>query len=313
MIGKVMIEKNGRRWRGLLGVVLLCVGALVLAGMAPLEETASSGAQALLVKYPALGSKLQKNQFGAPIYLESTENDGSQQVDMYGVFNYPFEAVSRALQSPANWCDITSLHINIKACTARKSGDHWQLTVYSGRKYYQAPAETYPLKLTFKVAAEERDYLSLKLSADDGPLRTKDHRIRLEAAPLDHGRTFLHFSYAYRHGAMANLAIKTYFATLARDKYGFTVLPGGDGRQNFIGGVRGAVERNTVRYYLALQTYLDTLAYPESQRFEARLNRWYDLTSRYPKQLKEQEKVEYLSTKRQEHRNQVALQSREGG
>ena len=262
----------------------------------------------LLAKYPGISSRLLKNQFAAPIYLESFESGGSQQVDMYGVFNYPFETVRDALQPPANWCDITTLHINIKACTAQKTADRTILTIYSGRKYYQTPAEAYPLKLLYRVTAQKQDYLDIVLTAPEGPLRTKDHRIRLEAVPLDKGSTFVHFSYGYRHGAIANMAIKTYFATIGRDKFGFSTTPGNNGTPVLIGGVRGAVERNTVRYYLALQTYLDSLKIPEGQRFEQRMSRWYDLTARYPRQLKEAEKSEYLTNKRREHLNQVNLQ-----
>jgi hypothetical protein len=295
--------------------ILLVVLALLLPG-----STASYAAvpavprdgRTLLAKYPPLSSKLQKNQFAAPIYLESRESQGSQQVDMYGVFNYPYEAVRDALRVPGNWCDITTLHINIKACTAKKTADNWLLTIYSGRKNYQVPADAYPLKLQFRVFAQQPDYLDLVLTADEGPLRTKDHRIRLEAAPLDQGRTFIHFSYSYSHGAVANMAIKTYFATLGRDKLGFSTETGKSGNQVYIGGVRGAVERNTVRYYLALQTYMDTLKYPEPERFEQRLSRWYDMTARYTRQLKEVEKFDYITNKRHEHLNQIALQNREG-
>jgi hypothetical protein len=283
-----------------------------LPGMGTAADTVPRGGGALLASYATLSPKLQKNQFGAPIALESFESKGSQQVDMYGVFNYPFDVVRSALQSPVDWCDITTLHINIKACTAKKAGDHSLVTIYSGRKYYQAPADAYPLKLVFRIVSQQPEYFDIALTADEGPLRTKDHRIKLEAVPLDRGRTFVHFSYSYSHGPLANMAIKTYFATLARDKVGFSIQGGKGVPPVFIGGVRGAVERNTVRYYLALQTYMDTLKYPEASRFEQRLSRWYDLTARYPKQLKEVEKKEYLETKRREHTNQLALQSSEG-
>jgi hypothetical protein len=295
---------------GKCAVFALAAAAVMLSGIHPSEGAMSREGAVLVAKYPAISPKLQKNQFAAPIYLESIESQGTQQVDMYGVFNYPFDTVRDALQSPANWCDITTLHINIKACTSSKTADQSLLTIYSGRKNYQPPADAYPLKLIFRVAAQQADYLEVTLNAADGPLRTKNHRIRLEAVPLDQGRTFVHFSYAYTHGAIANMAIKTYFATLARDKIGFSMVPGSTGTPVFIGGVRGAVERNTVRYYLALQTYMETLRFPEAQRFEQRLSRWYDLTARYPRQLKELEKAEYLGTKRREHLNQISLQGR---
>jgi hypothetical protein len=262
------------------------------------------------MKYPVIKAKLEKNQFGAPIYLESAEAEGSVRVDMYGIFNHPFEVVRDALQYPANWCDITSLHINIKACTTRKAADQWFVTLYSGRKYYQPPADAYPLKLKYRVVSLKPEYLDVALAADEGPLRTKDHRIRLEAAPLDGGRTLVHFSYVYSHGAIARMAIKTYFSTLGRDKVGFSIVPGSGGKPVYIDGVRGAIERNTVRYYLALQTYIDTLNYPEGQRFEQRISRWYDLTARY-RQLKEAEKAEYIANKKREHNNQILLQKKE--
>ncbi len=73
------------------------------------------------------------------------------------------------------------------------------------------------------------------------------------------------------------------------------------------GGMRGAVERNAVRYYLALLAYLDTMALPADQRFEKRINEWFDLTARYP-QLYEMDKEQYLADKRREHRDQLRLQ-----
>ena len=283
--------------------VALCWCNAVLA-----LEPAVIGERALLAKYPVIKARLEKNQFGAPIYLESAETAGTVRVDMFGTFNYSFPAVRDALQSPVNWCDIAPMHINIKGCTAKKTADQWLLTLYSGRKYYQPTADAYPFQFKFRIVSARPEYLDVALSADDGPLRTRDHRIRLEAVPLDKGTTLLHFSYTYGNGQIARLAIKTYFATIARDKVGFSIVPGSEGQPVYISGVRGAIERNAVRYYLALETFIDTLGYAEGQRFEQRLNRWYDLTARYPRQLKEMGKAEYLVDKRREHANQLAQQ-----
>jgi hypothetical protein len=302
-------------WQFLFGrctAVFLWVLLVFWCGVGQAAEPLAGGERALLARYPTIRGKLEKNQFGAPIYLESAEAEGSLRVDMYGIFNQSFEAVRDALQSPANWCDITSLHINIKACTSRKTADQWLLTLYSGRKYYQPPADAYPLKLKFRIVSQQPEYLDVALAADEGPLRTKEHRIRLEAAPLDKRLTLVHFSYTYSHGPVARMAIKTYFATLARDKVGFSIIIGKGGKPFYVDGVRGAIERNTVRYYLALETYMDALKYPEDQRFEQRIGRWYDLTARYPRQLKEMEKPEYIASKRREHYNQLMLQKKGG-
>ncbi|MBJ6750191.1 hypothetical protein [Geomonas anaerohicana] len=293
------------------------LGALVLLifvfcyGLACAAEAEPAGEHALLAKYAAIKGKLDKNQFGAPIYLESTEGQDSVRVDMYGVIHHPYDIVREALQSPAAWCEITPLHINIKACVYKTVKQQTLLTLYSGRKYFQPPSDAYPLKLAFRVGASRPDYLELSLVGEEGPFGTRDHRIGVQAVPLEGQATFLHFSYTYSHGTMARMAIKTYFATLGRDKVGFTMV-GEDGKQAYIDGVRGAVERNTMRYYLALQTYLDTLKIPEGQRFEQRLNRWYDLTAKYPRQLKEIDKAAYLSNKKLERAQQEALQAKQG-
>ncbi|HBG06481.1 MAG: hypothetical protein A2075_17265 [Geobacteraceae bacterium GWC2_58_44] len=292
--------------------VFLWAAVVLWCSIGVAAEPVTSGGGALVAKYPSIRAHLERNQFGAPIYLESTEAEGSLRVDMYGIFNHPFDAVKEALHTPTNWCEIALLHINIKACTSKKTADQWLLTLYSGRKYYQLPGDAYPLKLNFRIASEQPDFLDLTLVADEGPLRTKDHRIRLQAVPLDQGRTLVHFSYTYRHGSVARMAIKSYFATLGRDKVGFTIISRKGGKPVYIDGVRGAVERNTVRYYLALHTYMDTLKYPEGQRFEQRISRWYDLTAKYPRQLKETEKGEYLANKRQERKNQIMMQKKEG-
>jgi len=282
---------------------------IVVSALATGAAADPGGERALLARYPALEGKLEHSALGAPIYLESAETANSLSVDTYGVFRHPFSAVRDALQSPANWCEITPLHINVKACTWQKGGDSSLVTLYSGRKYYETPAAAYPLRLRFRVAGLEPGYLEVNLSAEEGPLHTRNHRMKLEAVPVGEGRTLVHLSYSYGYGSMTRMAMKTYFATLGHDKVGFTRAPGG---QTYVGGVRGAIERNAVRYYLAIESFLDTADFPESQRFERRAGRWYDLTARYPRQLKEMDKPEYLSIKRQERGNQLALQRREG-
>jgi hypothetical protein len=135
----------------------------------------------------------------------------------------------------------------------------------------------------------------------------------LEALPLDGARTLVHVSYEYSDSVMLRLAEKGYFATLGRGKAGFTVT-GTDrnGKPVYVGGPRGAIERNAVRYYLAIQSFMNTLRYPEEKRFSMRISEWYDLTTRYRRQLFDLDKKDYLTFKTKEHKNQVILQRRIG-
>lgn len=63
--------------------------------------------------------------------------------------------------------------------------------------------------------------------------------------------------------------------------------------------MRGAIERNTMRYYLAIEAYLGSLSLPPAQQQEYRLTNWFAATERYP-QLYEITRQQYLSMKRDE-------------
>jgi hypothetical protein len=68
--------------------------------------------------------------------------------------------------------------------------------------------------------------------------------------------------------------------------------------------VRGGVERNTMRYYLAIEAYLGSLAVPPADRLEQRLHGWFAATERFSRQLHEIDESAYLEMKRQEVRRQ---------
>jgi hypothetical protein len=289
----------------------LVIAATVLSWRCSVQaaEPLSIGGKVLLARYPALKTRLEKNQFGIPLYVESKEEYSSLHVDVYGIFDYPFDGVRDALRTPDNWCDIASLLFNIKTCTFSKVSDQRLLTLYCGRKYYQPPKDAFKLDFNFRSAALQQEYLDVVFTAKNGPLLTRDHRVGIEGAPMGTGRTFIHFSYDYSYGVLARAAIKSYYATIGHDKKGFSsIATDKKGGPVYVGGVRGSVERNAVRYYFAIQTYLDTLAIPREQRFEKRISRWYDLTARFPRQLYEMDKGEYLANKRREHTNQLKLQ-----
>jgi hypothetical protein len=70
----------------------------------------------------------------------------------------------------------------------------------------------------------------------------------------------------------------------------------------------GIIERNTVRAFMAMQAYLDTMSLDTSHRYEARLQRWFELTEKFPSQLHELSRSDYLSAKRREHLEQLRVQ-----
>lgn len=288
---------------------MVAVAILLWAGSASAVERTRQGEELLLDTYRRNMAKLERNSFGLPLFLESFEQGDRVHVDVYGIFGYPFSTVANTLKAPANWCDVVSLHPNVKACTYRELPDAWLLTFYLGTKAYQPPEDTRQVSYHYRTVAQQQGYLDIVLSADGGPFGTKDHRMTFEALPVDGGRTFVHVSYAYSSSLALRLAEQSYFATLGRSKAGFTVTgTDRDGNPVYIGGRRGAIERNAVRYYFAIQSVLSTGHYPEESRFGKRISQWYDLTSRYRRQLFELEREDYLAFKTKEHKNQVTLQ-----
>jgi len=299
--------------RNLQKFFLSIVAASILFSVGSASAVAQSrqGADLLLDTYHRNMAQLETNSFGLPLVVESFERGDRVNVDVYGIFDYPFSSVVNMLKIPANWCDIVSLHLNVKACTYKEVPGAELLTFYVGRKVYQSPEDARQVLYRYRIVDQQKGYLDIILLADTGPFGTKDHRMRFEALPLDRGRTFVHVSYAYSDSAALRLAAKVYFATLGRSKVGFTVT-GTDrnGKPVYIGGPRGSIERNAVRYYFAIQTFINSMRYPEESRFSMRTSEWYDLTSRYRIQLFELDKKEYLTFKATEHRNQETLQRR---
>ncbi|MBI5076289.1 MAG: hypothetical protein HZB62_14140 [Nitrospirae bacterium] len=289
-------------------ISLFMAGCLFPSPYAQATEPQTAAVNFLRTKYHKIEAKLQKNSFNMPLYIESREEEFKAAVDVYGIVDHPFEMVSRMLEIPANWCDIALLHINDKACTYTKSDNTWLVTLYSGRKFYQPPEDAHQLNYVFRVRTQQHDYLALQLNAAQGPLSTKDHWINAEIIPLDKDKTLIHLSYAFGYGRLGRMAMKTYFATIGRSKIGFSAVGTDDhGNPVYVGGIKGAIERNVVRYYSAILAYLDSLKFPADQQFERRISRWYDLTDHHKKQLHELEKEQYLANKRLELKNQMLL------
>ena len=288
--------------RSMAALIVACATLLCLpAGAADTP----SGAAALQEKYQSLQPQLTHNQFARPLYLNSAESSSSIKGDIYAVVDYPFAEVHDALTSPAHWCDVLILHLNTKYCRAAAGQTPATLSMRVGKKNDQALEDAYRIDFTYRVNTNSDDYFDIRLNADKGPLDTRDYRIQLEAIPTADGRSFLHLVYSYSYGFASRVALRAYLATAGSDKVGFTVQDkSGDGKPNYVGGMRGTVERNTMRYYLAIDAYLSGLATPPAQQLEHRLQTWFAATERYPRQLHEVDKGDYLAMKRKEYARQ---------
>ena len=279
--------------------------ACMSADVARAGVSDATPAAALRAKYDAMQPRLQQNQFLKPLYLESSETSDSVTGDVYALVKHPYATAGAALNEPARWCDIMMLHLNTKYCQASTDNFGDVLQVNIGKKHDQPLNEGYRVNFVYRVTASTPDYLRVVLTADAGPCSTRDYRIILEAIPVNSGATFVHFTYSYAYGLAGRIAVQTYLSTLGSGKVGFTVTGNqSDGGIVHIGGMRGLVERNTMRYYLAIETYLGSLSAPAGARVEKRLSDWFGAIERYPRQLHEMEREDYLAMKRKEIRRQ---------
>jgi hypothetical protein len=280
----------------------LAVLALTLLGGA---AAAPGDGSALLSRYENLKPALARSPFQRPLLLESNASSSEPHGDVYAVIAEPFASLMPALQRAEHWCDILLLQLNIKRCMLKGAGAQRTLQLALGRKTDQGAQDAQRLEFSYAVPAASAGYLKVQMTAASGPWGTGDYRLSLEAVPLGATHSFVHMAYSYVNGTTARMATSAYLATLGRNKVGFSVSGrDANGKPVYVGGVQGVAERNTMRYFLAIEAFLKTLPLPAPQRAEQRLREWFAATERHALQLHEIELDEYLRSKRSELRLQ---------
>lgn len=278
----------------------------VVAGLLSAGVAHAQTGEALQAKYESMKPTLARSPFQRPLLLESGPSSKEPHGEVYAVVDSPFSSAAPALQRAEHWCDMLILPFNIKRCVPTGDAGHQVLQVAVGRKSDQPVADAYNVQFSYAVRAAASNYLSVRMAAPEGPLGTSDYRLGMEAVPINGGQqTFVHLSYSYASGFAARLATDAYLATAGRSKVGFSVVdPTGDDDARYVGGIQGVAERNTMRYFLAIEAFLKTMSAPEDQQVERRLREWFAATERYPRQLREMPLDEYLAMKRREVRAQ---------
>jgi len=241
--------------------------------------------------------------------VDSGEKDGRFVGEIRARIAHPFAVVARALGESREWCAFAILHPNIKGCICEKAPDGERVTLYAGPKRGASLEDAYPIRYTFTLPAVTSDRIEIRLNAAMGPLKTRDYEFAITAEAAGDRTTRLVVRYAYRPSIESRLATAGYLATVGAGKHGFTVVgKDSSGRLQYVGGVRGIVERNAMRQLLAVEAYLDTRAREAAERDRARFERFHDLTERHADQLRELERDEYLTLKSAEFERQQARQ-----
>jgi hypothetical protein len=278
------------------------VAALLLwlcAGAAPAQ---SADATALRARFDTLRASFASSPFNAPLLLVAAPNEDALKGDVFAVIDQPFDVAGPALQERVRWCDVLILHLNTKRCHVKGADRSGTIAVVVGRKFEQPAGAGKAVEFGFRVLSAGSDYVRVQMAVDAAPAGARDEVV-LEATVLDDKRTFIHVTYSYTFGTAELWAMRAYLKTLGRDKVGFTIAgKSADGKTAYVGGVRGMVERNAMRYYLAVVAYVESLAAPPPQRLDKRLRDWFDATERHALQLHELDRDQYLAMKRNETR-----------
>lgn len=275
---------------------VLLIAGLSLAAVATTAAVATMGsADALRQAWPREGApEVTGSVAPAGLRIESSQENDLLFGRLLGVMDRPFDEVQAALAGPDGWCAMLILDPNVHAC--RAAGFTVEVTLGESST---------PVTFEYLATGSGPGYAGSRLAAAQGPLGTRDYAVTFEAAAIGEGRTLVQIMFTQRFGLAARMAMAAYFSTTGRKKVGFTVVDrDGEGRPVYVGDLRGGIERNLARYFLAIEANASTRRVPAAQQPEARVRTWLAATERYPAQLREG--PGYFERKVPEVRRQVA-------
>lgn len=261
----------------------------------------AGSAAALHEMRQSLRPQLRVSAFGEPLVLSSRDTGDQIEGDVHAEVAHPFAAVVSSFRSTEAICEVLFLHLNVRYCVPSRGTQPAMVALLVGPKRVSAPGLQHRVDYVVRTEVAQPDHFRVTLTAAHGPLSTHDYRLVFETVPIEAGRSFVHFGYAYRYGALARLAMGAYLATAGRTKIGFSVEgQDADGRPRHVRGMRAAVERNVMRYYLALLAHRSVTTGSPEERLQARLRAWFALTERHPAQLHEFGLEDYLQEKKED-------------
>jgi hypothetical protein len=264
--------------------------------------------------YRSVQPRWVQSPFQRELVLDSTEAPERLSGDIYATLDAPLASLELVNRSPQRWCEILLLLSNTKSCRVGSQNSAPTLELRIGTKGPQALASTTPMDFQFASSEPRASVLETRLNAATGPMGTTDGTLWVKAIALGPKKSFIHLHYSYSSSLAGRFATGVYLQTLGRGKVGFSPEPSATAEAasvnrpaetQAVGGVRGIVERNTMRYFLGLSCALQFATSTASARFAQMAPCWYDETERYPVQLHEMSRTDYLDMKREEYARDV--------
>jgi hypothetical protein len=249
--------------------------------------------------YQSLNLRLAQSPLRRGLVLDSSEASDRSSGDVYAVLDLALARLDQVNRDPVRWCEILLLLSNSKNCTSGAGDTIPLLHLQMGTKGPQDLRTTTAMDFRFSTSQAHAAVLDTVLSSSTGPMGTSDGTLRLRAIAISNDQAFIHLHYSYRSSVAGQFATQMYLQTLGRGKVGFSTDPA---QGSYVGGVRGIMERNTMRYFMGLGCAVQFAATDApAQRFDRMAACWYEETQRYPVQLYEMPRAEYLDMKRVEY------------
>lgn len=303
------LMREGSPVSAMTGLRSRCLAALLGLAAAFQAAAQEAPAEAFLLRELFRPVAAQPGLGGLPIHARVSVADDVVDCDILAVVARRPEQVMALLGSARGWCEIALLHPNVKACVEAPGGEDRRLVFHVGSKRFQPAALSRPLRYDLSVERHDDGRLAARLRPVPRKPAEDTAPVLIEAIALDGARTGLRVRYREPLSAGARLLAAGYFATFGRDKVGFsTTGVDAEGNPVHVGGLAGAIERNIVRHFLAIETILETGEAGIALSPEQRLEHWHALTERHARQLRELDRAEYLDIKRREFAQSAELQ-----
>jgi len=262
--------------------------------------------RSLLLAYEVARSQHTSQSF--PFTISSTEQGNLLAAHVLMKIPVSYADFRKHLSKHRLWCEFLILHLNIKSCITERQQGQYILILFAGRKHYQPPEITYRLEYRFQLIDNRDGYFEVVMDAPKGPLSTTNYRIHVQAIPYQN-ETVMALGLNYTQSFISRAATYSYLNTLGRNKVGFSLDSSTTADAPvYVAGVKGVIERNVMRYFLALVSYLQAEKHVEPDSFRRLLIDWYQATEQYHRQLYEYEEETYVQAKQKEYLNQRKLQ-----
>ena len=225
--------------------------------------------------------------FGNPLSWSDDQNHyrvGTETV----LRDQDWQTVRQRLRDPLTWCRIGALVPDVRDCRIETGADPSAQVVLSLRSGGGDEPQNVAHELTI---SETGGVLEIRMRAPQAPLGVTDAGLDLQARNTANG-VALTLAYGYRSSLRSRLMTRAYLSTTGRNRPGISYTLTDDGGREYVDGLRALIERNAMRYFLAVLAAL-------KHDGPAAAETWYDLAATYTADLPEQDRDDYLDSRRQ--------------